>query len=160
MSTSAPNAAFTFLSVQVSKERRSPSRTPAPLETGPLKGKEKSRRIFVIDDEMSIADSLAEILNESGYDARALYSGRAAITLAKHICPDIVVSDVVMPSLNGVETALAIKEICPTTRIVLFSGQAGTADILSQARANGNEFVMLPKPIHPDELLERLAEME
>src|SRR5260370_41541120 len=108
----------------------------APQDNGPLtpnqerlksdygKGQEKSRRIFVIDDEISIADSLAEILNDSGYEARALYSGHAAISLARYVCPNIVVSDVVMPSLNGVETALAFQQISPARRVVPFSVQA------------------------------------
>ena len=106
---------------------------------------------------MSIADSLAEILNDSGYDARALYSGRAAIALAGQACPDIVVADVVMPAMNGVEAVLAISKICPGARIILFSGQAGTGDILRRAKDDGHEFDLLPKPIHPDDLLEILA---
>ncbi len=160
MSTAVAHIVLVFTPLHAPQDNGPLTPNPERLKSDYGKGQEKSRRIFVIDDEISIADSLAEILNDSGYEARALYSGHAAISLARYVCPNIVVSDVVMPSLNGVETALAIKQICPATRVVLFSGQAGTADILSQARANGHEFVMLPKPIHPDELLERLAEME
>ena len=62
-----------------------------------------------------------------------------------------------MPRRNGVETVVAIREFCPATRILLFSGQAGTADILEEARAHGHQFELLPKPIHPDLLLKKLA---
>jgi len=62
-----------------------------------------------------------------------------------------------MPKLNGVETVLAIREHCPATRILLFSGQAGVMDILDEARARGHQFELLPKPIHPDLLLKKLA---
>jgi CheY-like chemotaxis protein len=116
-----------------------------------------SKCVLVIDDETLIADSLTEILNGAGYEAIAFYNGRSAIDFVRTQCPDVVISDVVMPKLNGVETVLAIRKLCPTARIVLFSGQAGTVDILEKARAQGHEFEVLLKPIHPDELLLRLS---
>jgi DNA-binding NtrC family response regulator len=115
------------------------------------------KRVLVIDDEPSIADSLTEILIGHGYDALAFHSGRTAIDSARDCCPDLVISDVVMPKLNGVDTVLAIRERCPSTKILLFSGQAGTTNILEAARAEGHEFEMLPKPIHPEQLLKKLS---
>ena len=112
---------------------------------------------MIIDDEASIADSLAEILSDCGYEAHAFYDGNAATAATREMCPDLVLSDVVMPRLNGVDTVLAIRELCPTTRIFLFSGQATTTDILEKARAQGHFFEVLPKPIHPNELLIKLA---
>ncbi len=115
------------------------------------------KRILIVDDECSIADSLAEILNGNGWDAIACYSGRDAIEYARDQCPDIVISDVVMPKLNGIETVLAIRELCSTAQILLFSGQAGTTDILREARAKGHNFELVPKPIHPDLLLKKIS---
>ena len=120
------------------------------------KTQKTARRILVIDDEVSIADSLAEILTSQGFEATAFYRGQSAIDFARKHCPDIVLSDVVMPKLNGVETALAIRQLCPATRILLFSGQAGTTNILERAREGGHEFELLSKPLHPDALLKRL----
>jgi CheY-like chemotaxis protein len=117
------------------------------------------RNILVVDDEASIADSLTEILVGFGYNASAFYDGRAAIESARRDCPDLVVSDVVMPKLNGIDTVLAIRQHCPGARILLFSGQAGTFDILAGARAKGHEFELLAKPIHPDQLLRKLASL-
>ncbi len=124
---------------------------------GPSKTHDGPRRILVIDDECSIADSLTEILNGNGWNAVACYSGRDAIAYAQEKCPDIVISDVVMPKLNGIETVLAIRELCPTAKILLFSGQAGTTDILREARARGHNFELVAKPIHPDVLLKKIA---
>ena len=124
------------------------SKSPEPAKRPP--------RILVIDDEASIADSLIEILTEHGCEAIAAYEGQAAIEFARQWCPDLVLSDVFMPRLNGIETALAIRKECPEARVVLFSGQAGTADILKQARDAGNDFELLRKPLHPEELLKRL----
>lgn len=121
---------------------------------------EGPRRIFVIDDEFKIADSLTEILNNNGYEAKAFYTGQSAIDSARIECPDLVLSDVVMPKLNGVETVIAIRKLCPRTRVMLLSGQATTADILKKARAKGYQFHLLPKPIHPDRLLKELAALK
>ena len=119
--------------------------------------KDDAKHVLVVDDEIGIADSLTEILAGHGYAARAVYSGVDAINYCHELCPDIVVADVVMPRLNGVDTVLAIREFCPKIRILLFSGQAGTSDILARARAMGHDFELLPKPIHPDRLLKSLA---
>jgi CheY-like chemotaxis protein len=116
----------------------------------------RALRVLVVDDEKLVADSLSEILKRFHYDAVPLYSGEAAIEAARRECPDFVLSDVIMPKLNGVETVLKILEICPTTRVLLLSGNAATADLLRQARAQGHEFELLGKPIHPEELLRRL----
>lgn len=116
----------------------------------------RRRKVLVVDDEALIADSMAEILNRNGFEAIATYSGSNAIDLAREMCPDIVMSDVLMPRVNGVQAAIAILESCPTARVLLFSGQAATADILQKARAAGHEFELLPKPIHPQQLLNKL----
>jgi len=116
----------------------------------------RAPRVLVIDDEKLVADSLSEILKCFNYDASPFYSGETAIEAARQQCPDFVVSDVVMPILNGVETVLKIREICPQTRVLLLSGNAATADLLCQAHSEGHDFELLAKPIHPDELLKRL----
>ena len=107
-------------------------------KSGSSKAKARPRRIVVIDDEPSIADSLAEILTAHGFKASAFYAGQGAIDFVRKQCPDIVLSDVVMPKMNGVDTVLAIRELCPHTRIFLFSGQAGTRNLLERAQAGGH----------------------
>jgi CheY-like chemotaxis protein len=118
---------------------------------------EQARSVFVVDDELLIADSVAEILRNSGYAATAFYDGHDAIEEAQKRCPDIVVSDVLMPEINGIQMAIAIRSHCPATRIILFSGQAATVELLRDAERNGNFFELLPKPIHPRQLLKALT---
>jgi CheY-like chemotaxis protein len=134
-----------------------PAQRAAKGKSQGFEAKVGARHVLVVDDEIGIADSLTEILAGHGYAARAVYSGIDAINYCHELCPDIVVADVVMPKLNGVDTVLAIREFCPQIRILLFSGQAGTSDILARARAMGHDFELLPKPIHPDRLLKSLA---
>jgi DNA-binding NtrC family response regulator len=112
--------------------------------------------VVVIDDEEGIADSVAEILRTRGYDAIAFYDGRAALDYAREHCPDFVVSDVIMPRLNGIDTAISVINLCPDAKVLLFSGQTATVNLLSRARAQGYNFELLPKPVHPERLLSKL----
>jgi len=113
-------------------------------------------RILVADDERVIADTLAMILNQSGFEARAVYSGEGALDLAQSFQPDMLISDVIMADLNGIDAAIRIRVLLPSIKILLFSGQAATADLLEKARKDGYEFDILAKPVHPQDLLARL----
>ena len=115
-------------------------------------------RILVVDDEKVIADTIVQILNKNGFIAEAAYSGEEAIEKATRRCPELVLSDVLMPQIDGVEAAIAIREGCPDTRIILFSGQSATVEILARARERGHTFELLPKPIHPTQLIKHLRE--
>lgn len=119
-------------------------------------GKPAKPRVLVVDDERVIADTLSIILNQNGYEASAVYSGVAAVTRAREIKPELVISDVIMQDMNGIEAAIRIREILPGCKILLFSGQAATADLLERARAQGHEFEILAKPVHPQDLLAKL----
>jgi DNA-binding response OmpR family regulator len=113
-------------------------------------------KVLVVDDERVIADTLAMILNQSGFQARAVYSGEAALDLAPTYEPDMLITDVIMADLNGIDTAIQIRGVLPRIKILLFSGQAATADLLEKARNQGYEFEILAKPVHPQDLLTRL----
>jgi DNA-binding response OmpR family regulator len=113
-------------------------------------------RVLVADDERVIADTLAMILNQSGFQARVAYTGEKALELAAEFQPEMLISDVIMAGLNGIDAAIKIREVLPKIKILLFSGQAATADLLEKARAQGYEFEILAKPVHPQDLLARL----
>ncbi len=115
-------------------------------------------RVLVVDDERVIADTLAIILNQHGFDASAAYTGNGAVERARAIRPDLIISDVIMPDMNGIEAAINIRGFLPNCKILLFSGQAATADLLENARAQGHEFEILAKPVHPQDLLQKLRE--
>jgi len=113
-------------------------------------------KVLVVDDEQVIADTLAKILDLNGFEASAVYTGTAAVESARAIEPDLVISDVIMPDMNGIEAAISIRNLLPQCKILLFSGQAATADLLENARAQGHEFDIVAKPIHPADLLAKL----
>jgi CheY-like chemotaxis protein len=118
--------------------------------------KPKKPLVLVVDDERVIADTLAIILGQSGFEAKAIYSGEAAVETAKELRPEMIICDVIMHDLNGIEAAIHIRRMLPECKILLFSGQAATADLLESARNRGHEFTILAKPVHPQDLLDRL----
>jgi CheY-like chemotaxis protein len=134
-----------FSDDEFESEKRSPHlrRSPRP-------------RVLVVDDERIIADTVAAILNRSGFDAVACYGGAEAIRFVHENCPDIVLSDVVMPGTNGVQVATATRSHCPRTRILLISGNAATPNLLELSLPEGSSFELLAKPIHPLNLLKIL----
>ena len=117
---------------------------------------EHRRKVLIADDERVIADTLAMILNQSGFQAQVAYTGEQAVEMAQLFAPDMLISDVIMAGLNGIDAAIKIRELLPKVKILLFSGQAATADLLEKARARGYEFEILAKPVHPGDLLARL----
>jgi DNA-binding response OmpR family regulator len=109
--------------------------------------------VLVVDDESAIADTLAEILTRSGYTATPAYDAEDALETALLMPPELLITDVVLPGMSGIELAITIRRIFPDCKILLFSGQAATADLLASANHAGHKFELLSKPVHPSELL-------
>jgi DNA-binding NtrC family response regulator len=116
-----------------------------------------AKRIFVVDDEKCIADTLAAILRKSGYEASAFYNAQSALAEMETCRPELVISDVVMPGMNGVDMAVLIRKRQPECKVLLFSGQASTLNILDMVGQRGYDFELLAKPIHPTDLLAKIA---
>ncbi|XCB35495.1 response regulator [Tunturibacter psychrotolerans] len=114
--------------------------------------------ILIVDDERIIADTLSMILSRSGFSTMTAYDGLAALEIARSTPPDLVISDVMMPGMTGVELAITLAQSVPTCRILLFSGQAATVDLLEKAREAGHTFTTLTKPVHPTDMLKRVSE--
>ncbi len=109
---------------------------------------------LVVDDERTIADTLTLILRHAGYAAKCAYSAEEALEYLSGHGVDLIVSDVVMPGMNGIELALRVREAQPRCEILLISGNATTQDLLEGARQRGHQFTLLAKPIPPIALLE------
>jgi DNA-binding response OmpR family regulator len=111
-------------------------------------------KVLIADDEKVIADTLAMILNQVGFDARAVYTCQNALELAPAFQPDLLISDVLMADNNGVDAAVQMRSILPDIRVFLLSGQ--TAEVLEQSPARDLGFEVLVKPVHPQDLVNRL----
>jgi CheY-like chemotaxis protein len=110
-------------------------------------------RVFVVDDEHVIASTLAAILKQHGYSATSFTSPQEALAAARSSAPDLLISDVLMPGLSGVDLAIQIKAQCPACKVLLFSGQATTRDLLKDARIQDHTFQVLQKLVDPCAML-------
>ncbi|HEV2115442.1 MAG TPA: response regulator [Terriglobales bacterium] len=116
-------------------------------------------RILIVDDERRIADTSALILQAEGYETAAAYDGVSGLARCCEFHPHLVLTDVVMPGMSGIEMAIAIRREFPRCAILLISGQAATADMLESAQRQGHSFELLAKPVHPTTILRRVAEI-
>ncbi len=113
--------------------------------------------VLVVDDESAIADSLTSILNRSGYAAMAAYDGESALETALLVPPEMLIADVILPGMSGVDLAIAVQRTFPDCRVILFSGQAATSGLLAAAGRIGHSFQLINKPVHPTDLLARIS---
>ncbi len=113
-------------------------------------------KVLIADDEKLIADTLALILNQGGFEAQAVYTCKRALEVAPSFRPDVLVSDVLMAEMNGVDAAIQMRLLLPDIRVFLLSGQTATADMIARSKAGDLGFEVLVKPVHPQELLRRL----
>ncbi len=116
-------------------------------------------QIFVVDDEPVIASTLATILQMNGFSARFFTSPLEALTAARLKVPDLLISDVTMPGISGIDLAVKMRAQYPKCKILLFSGHPATLGLLKEARAQGHDFHLLVKPVPPAELLLEIGKM-
>jgi CheY-like chemotaxis protein len=114
-------------------------------------------KIVVVDDEPNITNTLCKILRDAGYPAFAAYEAEGALMLCRHHAPALLISDVNMPGLSGIELAQQVFREMPACEVLLFSGHVDTARLLAAERAQGHHFECLAKPMHPADLLERVG---
>lgn len=112
-------------------------------------------RVLVIDDDRVVADSLAMILSTRGYEVRTAYGGNEGVRVADEFGPHVVISDVMMPGVNGVDTAVRIHQHLPKCKILLLSGEFEAARELMQSKFAS--FELLSKPVSPQFLLFKLS---
>lgn len=116
--------------------------------------------VFVVDDEVVISKSLAMILERHGYAARFFTDPLEALKHIEFDPPDLLISDVVMPQLSGIDLAIQVKARFSNCKILLFSGQTTPAHLVDQTRGQNHSFTLLSKPIHPAELLREINRLE
>ena len=119
-------------------------------------GEPRKLNVLVVDDEQLVADSLVKILNMFGFNASSGYSGSQAIDRATTAPFDVLISEVVMNRMSGIDSAIEICKILPNCQVLLISGDNQTADMVKGAHERGYDFDILAKPVHPSVIIERL----
>jgi DNA-binding NtrC family response regulator len=106
-----------------------------------------SQTVFVVDDEPGTALTIAFTDTEKVMQA------------AESCCPSILISDVLMPQMNGIELAIRFKATCPNCKILLFSGYAYANRLMDVANEQGHAFTLMSKPILPNDLVAAVAKL-
>jgi DNA-binding NtrC family response regulator len=131
----------------------------AVVVPGPKLENQRCHRVFVVDDEFIVATTLGMILCQNGFEVLSFDLPGEALRASHEMTPDLLITDVMMPLLSGIELAIQMREHCPDCKVLLFSGQPDASDLLDAARAKGHDFKTLAKPVRPSELLEEIRTM-
>jgi DNA-binding NtrC family response regulator len=107
-------------------------------------------RILIVDDEESTRELFAELLQRWGYEVDQTADGHAALKIAAEMHPDVIISDLVMPKLDGLALVRALREEQPDTPVVIITGK-GTIDAAVEAVREG-VFDFVEKPLDPARL--------
>jgi DNA-binding response OmpR family regulator len=115
--------------------------------------------ILVADDDHVVRETVRQILEEAGYDVRCAADGVEALVKFREKCPDLVITDIIMPEKEGIQTILELRGEWPQGKILAISGggRIGNADFLRMALSLGANAI-LAKPFDPDELLAKVEE--
>ena len=114
------------------------------------------QRVFIVDNEPLIAGTLGTIFERVGF-ASAVYNDPLELLKAceKHT-PAVVITDVMMPQMSGVDLALRLEERHPTCKVILISGMMMASDLWQEATKRANVLDFLEKPIHPDLVVQHM----
>jgi hypothetical protein len=118
--------------------------TPTTAEPGPAMSSQASKTILIVDDEAIIRDLCSKALK--GYDNLQAGDGDEALALFEQGGIDVVLTDVMMPRMNGIELLKRIKEIDPTSVVIIMTGFAEKEVILNSLKADADDFI--PKPLN------------
>ncbi len=117
-------------------------------------------RILIVDDEEVVRVTLQEILECAGHDVRTVEDGRFAVEACETYRPDVVLTDIIMPGQEGIETIYELKSRFPGLKIIAMSGgsRKGVGSYLPTAEAIGAE-LSLEKPFSRDALLSAISQV-
>ena len=111
--------------------------------------------LLLIDDEQSLVETLTVLLNGEGYDVVSELTGAAGVKAFKELTPDIVLSDVRMPKMSGIEVLEEIRRTNPNAAVVLMTAQASLQSAIQAVNLGATHYIQ--KPFENDELLAILA---
>lgn len=112
------------------------------------------KKILVVDDESLIRESLVFVLTKEGYDVEQASNGLQAIDMIKADNFDLLITDVEMPELKGIELLEKVRQLSPGTFVILITAYASIETAVSAFRKGASDYIL--KPLEFDELLHRV----
>ena len=111
--------------------------------------------VLVVDDEPLIVQGLAAILDREGFTVLTAFDAQSALKLVQKTSPELLISDVNMPGMDGIELAMRLVTALPTLKVLLFSADSESLKVNFQPQ-EGYHFSLLAKPVPPQQMLDRV----
>jgi DNA-binding NtrC family response regulator len=125
-----------------------------------LRTQPKDQTIFVVDDESIISQTLGMILRNAGYEARSFSEPDAALKAARGERPDLLLTDMVMPEMDGMELAMRMQELRPSCKVLVISGHLLSLPSAGRLHDEDRQHIdFLCKPVHPLKLLAKIEDV-
>lgn len=120
----------------------------------------EKKRLLIIDDDFHVRQTLCEVLKGFDYDVSLAANGWEGISMIDKVHPDVVITDILMPEQEGLETILKIRKEHDHVKLIAMSGGAWTAkgNYLSMAKKLGADFIFT-KPVDIKQLKNALQEL-
>ena len=115
--------------------------------------------VLVVEDDFEVAESIKYLLEDNGYRVNIMSSGEAAVEYAKKHTQDIILLDVKLPVMNGLETYLKIKEINPNSVAIMMTAYREEVDDIVKQALKNSVYTCLYKPLDPKSLLEIVGKL-
>lgn len=129
---------------------------PKRVPTGSGESAPRRRTILVVDDETDMLENITRIFRRTPHECLTAAGGREALALLERHLPDLVLTDLRMPGLDGLALLRAIKRVSPDTPVVIFTAYASDSAAGEAIRAGATAF--LPKPFSAAQLLETVQD--
>lgn len=104
-------------------------------------------KVLIVDDETEFASTVAERLGLRGYQATAVFNAAEALLIIQRDLPDVVLLDLMMPGINGLETLRIIKETTPAVEVIILTGYGGVQGKLEGMESGAFDYIMKPVDI-------------
>ncbi len=114
-------------------------------------------RLLIVEDEKGLCDTIAKSLRRSGYEADTCYDGREAVELLEVERYDLVVLDLNLPKMDGMEVLRFLRQTDEETKVLILSARSQIVDKVEGLDAGANDY--LAKPFHLDELEARIRSL-
>jgi two-component system, chemotaxis family, chemotaxis protein CheY len=116
-----------------------------------------SSKILVIDDDLTVRSAMVQFLKDLGYDVVTAENGHRGLRMFRSEKPDLVITDIIMPEKEGIQTITEIRRERPDAKIIAVSGggRVGNTDFLKIARSLGADDAVA-KPVDPDDFTARV----
>jgi len=116
-------------------------------------------KILIIDDEKELSDVLKKYLGLKGYSVDTAYNGKGGIAQAKKYGYGIIIADIQLPDISGVEVIRAIEKIDDKARFLIITGYSITGDVSDLIESSKRVHGYIFKPFKPEHLEEKLKEI-